>query len=672
MKHTLLTLIICFLALALQMAKAQNQDFLWALSAGSPDVGIGESCTDVNGNVYIVGAYSSTVTFGSTTLTNPGAIVGITNVLLVKYDPNGNVLWAKSAPGSGNDYFSNISSDASGNVYVTGGFYGGNITFGTTTFTNSGILTVKYDSNGNVLWATSAGGNNYDEIARAIANDASGNVYITGTFRSSSLSFGAITLANADTTGNSWDIFIAKYDSNGALLWARSEVGTGTQWEFANDISTDSTGNVYVTGRYNGLTCTFGTTTLTNTQGGDPLRFDIFIVKYASDGSVQWATSGGGIQNDQANSITTDASGNVYVTGSFTSPTIAFGSTTLTNSGTANADMYIVKYSPNGSVIWANTAEGDLHDDVISICTDTYGSVYITGSFESPTITFGSTTLTNSGSGYYDMYLVKYAPDGTVLWATSFADGSSVSVCTDISGNVYLAGGFSSPTISFGTNTLINTSVGSSDIFLAKLSTCSYNSVINQTACGSYTSPSGNHIWDTSGTYVDTLITTSGCDSITTINLTVNLFPNNTVTQSNDTLTINQTGASYQWLDCDNNFAAIPNDTNQIFVASANGNYAVLVTQNGCVDTSACYSIIITGLANTPLNETVTLYPNPANSSITVSGAKNEPIAIENTLGQMIYFKQNCNALETIDVSGFACGIYIVKVNEQSFKMIKE
>jgi hypothetical protein len=668
MKHTLQTIIICFLALALQMAKAQNQDFLWAKSAGSIyGDNVSKSCTDVNGNVYIVGNYTSiTITFGTTTLTNGNILGNYTgDVYIVKYAPNGTVLWAKSAPGSGDDYFTSISTDASGNVYVTGSYNFTSLTFGTTTLTNSGeddILIVKYDPNGNVLWATSAVGNE-DDRGQGIANDASGNVYITGWFKSSSLSFGAITLANADTTGNSWDIFIAKYDSNGALLWAKSEGGLSA--DFANDISTDSTGNVYVTGTYYGLTCTFGITTLTNPQGNQP---DLFIVKYASDGSVLWATSGVGINWDWADCITNDASGNVYVTGSFTSPTIAFGSTTLTNSGSTYADMYIVKYNPNGTVIWANSAEGTLHDFGASVSTDSYGCIYVTGSFESPTITFGSTTLTNSGSLNGDIYIVKYAPDGTVLWATSVAAGSSASVSTDISGNVYLAGGFLGPTISFGTITL----VGEWDIFLAKLSTCSYNSVINQTACGSYTSPSGNHIWDTSGTYVDTLITTSGCDSITTINLTVNLLPNNTVTQSNDTLTINQSAASYQWLNCDNNFAAIPNDTNQTFVATANGNYAVLISQNGCVDTSACYSVIITSIENTLLEETVELYPNPANSSITISGAMNETITIQNTLGQMIYFKQNCNVLETIDVSGFASGIYIVKVSEQRFKMIKE
>jgi hypothetical protein len=133
-------------------------------------------------------------------------------------------------------------------------------------------------------------------------------------------------------------------------LWAKS--GNGSTWsaqDFTNSVSTDVNGNVFATGQYYGSSITFGSITLIGAGG-----LDAFIIKYDANGNVLWAKSVGGIADDYGFSVSTDANGNVFVAGLFESPTITFGSIVLTNTSSANDDMFIVKYDSNGNVLWAN------------------------------------------------------------------------------------------------------------------------------------------------------------------------------------------------------------------------------------------------------------------------------------------------------------------------------
>lgn len=133
---------------------------------------------------------------------------------------------------------------------------------------------------------------------------------------------------------------------------------------------------------------------------------------------------------------------------------------------------------------------------------------------------------------------------------------------------------------------------------------------LSDTACQSYTSPSGNHVWTTSGTYMDTLPNMAGCDSVLTIQLSITSL-DTSVTVTTSSLTSNATGVTYQWLLCDNNFQAIPSATNASFTPGGNGNYAVAVTANGCTDTSSCINFSLVSLAEGVPDFEVTVFPNP-------------------------------------------------------------
>jgi hypothetical protein len=278
---------------------AQAPDFKWARPAGSisDDRGNAISVTP-NGDSYVFGTFESpTIEFGGIILTNSGG-PGNPNAFLVKYNLNGNAIWARSF--SGDCLGEVITTDINGNCYVSGSFLSNNMTIGNIILYNSWwgsreIFIAKYDENGNLVWAKSAGGSS-TEVVRSVTVDAAGNSYITGYFQSgSSMTFGTITITN-----NSTNIFIAKYDSNGNTIWAKS-LG-GNDLDYGVGISVDTIGNLYISGHFNSPTITFGTTTLTNVGS----TTDFFIAKCDNNGNFLWAKDAGGIDYDYSSGIAID------------------------------------------------------------------------------------------------------------------------------------------------------------------------------------------------------------------------------------------------------------------------------------------------------------------------------------------------------------------------------
>ncbi len=220
--------------------------------------------------------------------------------------------------------------------------------------------------------------------------------------------------------------------------WAKSAGGTGTGGGEGYSVSTDVSGNVFFAGDFSRSTITFGTYTLTKAGPGSA----VFIAKYDANGNVLWAKSAGGQSGDGAYSVSTDTSGNAFITGYFSSPTIVFGTYTLTNAGSSS--LFLTKYDINGNVLWAKSAGGSGIDFATGVSATANGSVFITGVLSSPTLAFGTTTLTNS-SGNDAIFIVKYDPSGNVLWAKSaggISNDESYAVSTDTNNNVFITGGF--------------------------------------------------------------------------------------------------------------------------------------------------------------------------------------------------------------------------------------
>ncbi|MBK8415697.1 MAG: hypothetical protein IPL22_15065 [Bacteroidetes bacterium] len=183
------------------------------------------------------------------------------------------------------------------------------------------------------------------------------------------------------------------------MLWAQNPQGLSNK--SGNDLATDVNGNVYITGYYQGPTLDFGTITVTNNS---PSYSDSFTAKYDNNGNVIWANSTGGAFYDVGNGVSVNANGDVFVVGYFEAPSISFGSNTLVNSG--SSDIFILKFASNGTPQWGISTGGPSQDWGNHLAISNTGEIYLTGIFQSPTVTFGSTTLTNAGASF-DVWIAK-------------------------------------------------------------------------------------------------------------------------------------------------------------------------------------------------------------------------------------------------------------------------
>ncbi len=307
------------------------------------------------------------------------------------------------------------------------------------------------------IWAKSPiGGNAANTVS--VTSPFAGSIYAVGNFKGASVSFGSDTLANS---GNS-DMYLVRYDTLGNVVWAQRAGGTGL--DQATSVSLDAYGNIYVCGYYQSPNLVFGPDTLTN------LGYqNAFLVKYDTAGNVIWAKNIGGTNTDEAVGVATDASGNVVVAGSFNSPSIMFGSITVTNYSLDGTDnMFVAKLDSTGATIWANQGMGNKIEGS-AVAVDAIGDVYVSGYYNYSHVDFGFLSVANFGG--YDMYLVKYNPSGTVAWArgTGGTGDDYAYALTATTSGVYIAGQYFSTTIPFGTASLTN--IGAGDAFLAKCDT---------------------------------------------------------------------------------------------------------------------------------------------------------------------------------------------------------
>jgi len=397
-------------------------NYLWAKTWGGGsgyDCGYGVA-TDGSGNVYATGYFIGTVDFDPGTGVDDHTSNGGYDVFLSKFDSSGNYLWARTWGGSDHDYGYGVATDGSGNVYATGYFYG-TVDFdpgtGVDKHTSSdGSLDVflsKFDSSGGFLWARTWDGAPYSDSGQGVTTDASGNIYVTGLFEGTTDFDPGLGVDNHTSNGY-YDAYLSKFDSTGAFLWARTW-GGGSGYDGGSSVATDASGNAYVTGSFIG-TVDFDPGTGVDNHTSNGWSYDAFLSKFDSSGGFVWAkTWGGGPYSDGGQGVTTDASGNAYVTGFFYG-TVNFDPGTGVDDHTSNGvyDVFLSKFDSSGNYLWAKTWGGTYDDRGYSVATDGSGNAFVTGYF-SETVDFdpGTDVDEHTSNGYYDVFLSKFLPDGS-------------------------------------------------------------------------------------------------------------------------------------------------------------------------------------------------------------------------------------------------------------------
>lgn len=458
-------------------------DYVWAKRIGGTggDGGLG-LVLDGSSNLYLTGLFSTAnVDFDPGPGTAELSANGGNDPFILSLSATGTYNWAINwgeyglQPGS--MACSAIARDASGNVYATGYFNGTKIDFdpgvGVANMTSIGggdIFIAKYDAAGNYLWCKRVGGTDQD-WAYGLALDATGNVYLTGIFGSTVDFDPGAGSANLTSAGQ-LDVFLAKYDPFGNYLWVRSIGGPNS--DLGYDLAVDGTGNVHITGVFEGINIDFdpGGGTANLSSNGQ----DIFIAQYDALGNYQWAKRMGGTDDETSKSIYLDESGNHYITGYF-GGTADFdpgaGVANLTSAG--QLDIFFAKYDAVGNYLWAKRIGGPDNDQSLSVNLDGSGNVLISGGFKSTNVDFdpngGTANLTCMGD--FDLFIAKYNNTGSYIWAKSIG-GASFETCHGLTvdgfDNVYITGNFLSTNVDFdpGAGVANLTNAGESDIFLAK------------------------------------------------------------------------------------------------------------------------------------------------------------------------------------------------------------
>ena len=661
--------------------------------------------TDNSGNVFVAG-YNGSANFPVQNAGTffQGTMAGGSDAFILKFNNAGVRLWATYYGGSVNgttsgynfSYFNSITTDGSGNVFITG--YTGADDFpvqNTGTFfqgTNSGssdAVILKFNNSGTRLWATYYGGTN-GEIGLSIAVDNSGNVFVTGNSNSTDFPIQTAGTFFQGATGGLNDIFILKFDNAGNRLWA-TYYG-GSSHDYGKSLSIDGSNNVFVTGYTSSSSATFPVlnagTYFDGTAGGT----DVFILKFNNAGTRLWATRYGGSGTELGCSSAIDGSGNLFIMGvsqSTSTPVLNAGTFFQGTSGGAY-DAFIVKFNNSGTRLWA-TYFGGVGTEYINsfdnMTIDNCGNVYV--SFETDAGSFPH-LINSCDAGYYDntfnggandIVLSMFSNTGNLLWCTYVGgDGDDFReiLTVDADNSLFMSGEWTLVTGS-ATYPLTNpgggthydpTSNGLDDVAMLKF--CS-NACICAPFSGCTPVPlpiellsfSGNCennaaklYWQTASEINNDFFTIERSADA------VNFEPIGTKRGAGNSNTIQ----SYNYIDAILNLK--PQTSNTLYYrlkqTDFDGNYEyfnIITVENNCIDSP----------------NQLNIFPNPADNELNfqVSNQDEEEINIEvyDVTGKLIISKSSAisesNSL-SVDISSLVNGMYMLNVKTKTTSVIQK
>jgi hypothetical protein len=653
---------------------------------------------DAGNNLYLTGASCGGFDFdpsaGTATVTTGVANL---NAFIAKYDANINYLWAKGFGGTNNNFGTSIALDNASNTIITG------------LHTN----TADFDPSAGTLNLTSGNGNTFfvgkysaaagllatafvpqettggDDTGAKIKKDALGNIYVTGTFNGT-VDFDPSASASTLTASGTDAVFIAKYDANGNYIWAKGINGIQIR-----DMYIDNTNNIFITGGFvNTVDLDPSAATFTIAAYYQIGEVDAFMAKYDSNGNFIFGKSWGGIGAvvgaDFGQTIITDNTGNIYLSGIYQSPTVDLdpSAATFTYANAGGFDMFITKLTSTGNFIWGKVATGSGNHIPKSVALDATNNFYLTGMFtNSGDFDPGAAFFGLNSVGFNDIFVAKYDQNGLFLNAFSIGgatEDSGNSICLDAAGNFYITGQFwGTADFDPSASSAIMSSAGP-DVFIAKYTSAS--AYVFAKKIGSSNSDQGNDIClDAANNILITGIHTGLCD----------FDPSATVANVSTGGGVNAFIAAY-----DNNgnyiFAFSYGDIGGAYGNSILSNGTAIYTTGYYKGTISCDPTVLTNTISSTLSThdilinkynasfltniaqlnaandfSILTYPNPTSAMLHVKTTLElESYQIVNVLGQTVKADKFTN---TIDTKELATGVYFLNLsaNNGTLKTIK-
>lgn len=688
--------------------------------------------TDPKGNIYVAGiAYSMSDIATTGSFQSAPIIVNSWegNQFLVKFNSAGQRLWAtyygKSVYGIG----TGLACDKSGNVFLAGGTMsdaslvstGAHQTvFGGGAFKDAYL--VKFDSAGARHWATYYGGSNED-IGFALSCDTAGNVFMAGRTKSTD-NIASIGSHKEQLVGTE-AFFLAKFNSAGIRQWGTyygENIPQQTGWTPDMTVTNDKQGNVFFIGSVginpNTTPLPADVTTTGSHQPAHGGKHDILLVKFAGNGTRQWATWYGGAEEDLIlkDGLAADKWGNIYLSGRTHSTagiattgshqdTLGGGFSIWQNPVHYGGDAFLAKFNGAGIRQWATYYGGDQGENEFGyggISCDIFGNVLLSGQ------TGSNTNIATTGSyqqallSESNAYFVKFDSTGARKWGSYFgsiAEGRIEAVATNDSGQIFIAGFFNDYTnlATPGAHQSLNTPlfiakfddcsdiVSAADTIFGNVSICAgssgtYNiSALPGTSSYTWILPNG---WSGSSTTESINITAAnnsgllgvagnfscGAGDTVYLNITVNPLPVPVITANGNILS---TGSfvTYQW---QLNGTAIPGATSNTYAATMPGSYTVVVTDNkGCKDTSVAYAHNPTSVDDIDFKNLVKIFPNPATSLVQISAPIACTAQIMSIEGKVLLQHKVSAGITAIDIQGLANGIYFIQISGKKNHILK-
>ncbi|AGA78215.1 T9SS type A sorting domain-containing protein [Echinicola vietnamensis] len=642
--NILFFLVSLFLSSYASVAQVPEVD--WVKTFGGSDYEmIWESKVDYRGNTVNVGLFSDTVDFDP----GPGSNIrivppGVSHMFVQKLDANGNLLWVKTLSSPEFVTSNNVSIQKDNSIVVNGVFAYDSIDFdpspsnsyylkGSSTMNSSYIL--KLDDQGNFIWAIVHSGS---VIMNSLISDTLDNIYSIGNFSDSfdgNPDPSVYTPITPHTPGKS-DFFVQKLNSAGRQLWGKTI--KGSKDIISNGIALNQKQELIIVGSFKGSADFNPGSGVSNiTAGGN--NFSGFILQLDTAGAYKDAF----VINAAASSsckivdIETDDINNIYLAGSYRGNDVDFDPGQDTASSPVYQGWFIEKLDSNGSLEWAHPYGSNLlleQTRSLRLLLDDYKNVYVGGYFDDGDLELepgipGGKTLNHNGSR--DIFIAKHDSHGKIEWAQGFGSNRNdraLSINKDSDGSIYLSG-YYSEAINFNLYDPndITLNRGGYDCFVLKFKSCPTlpTEVILDPNTAILT-------WDYKDAY----------------------------------------SASYHlsWYSCDGD-SLISDETDTTFSPTQNGNYALIIEKEGCIDTSECLSIQNVSLKDGAPLQGIKLFPNPTGNILHVAGL-NEPAAsfiVMDILGHKVLETYN---QDLIDLGELKSGTYFVLIEVDGLTTVKK